>query len=104
MTTRKRKALKTAPQREPLTAPVEDYLKAIYAIERAGGPAATNDIAQHLEIAPASVSGSRRGAVLSAFRFRVVMRRVTRARAAAAPARWPGGEPRSPRSRGSRRR
>ena len=39
------------------TAPVEDYLKAIYDIERAGGAAATNDIAQRLEIAPASVSG-----------------------------------------------
>ena len=42
---------------ERLTAPVEDYLKAIYAIELAGGVAATNDIAQRLEIAPASVSG-----------------------------------------------
>jgi len=40
-----------------LTAPVEDYLKAIYALERGGGPAATNDIASRLSIAPASVSG-----------------------------------------------
>jgi DtxR family Mn-dependent transcriptional regulator len=40
-----------------LTAPVEDYLKAIYAIELAGDAAATNDIAQRLAIAPASVSG-----------------------------------------------
>jgi DtxR family Mn-dependent transcriptional regulator len=40
-----------------LTAPVEDYLKAIYDIELAGGAAATNDIAVRLEIAPASVSG-----------------------------------------------
>ena len=40
-----------------LTAPVEDYLKAIYAIELAGSAAATNDIAQRLDIAPASVSG-----------------------------------------------
>jgi DtxR family Mn-dependent transcriptional regulator len=39
------------------TAPVEDYLKAIYEIERSGEAAATNDIAQRLEIAPASVSG-----------------------------------------------
>ncbi len=39
------------------TAPVEDYLKAIYEIERRGGAAATNDIAQQLSIAPASVSG-----------------------------------------------
>jgi DtxR family Mn-dependent transcriptional regulator len=53
-----------APKREPpvalpgaLTAPVEDYLKAIYDIELAGGAAATNDIAQRLAIAPASVSG-----------------------------------------------
>jgi DtxR family Mn-dependent transcriptional regulator len=57
VTTRKRRSTAAPPRREPLTAPVEDYLKAIYAIERAGGPAATNDIAQHLDIAPASVSG-----------------------------------------------
>lgn len=42
---------------EELTAPVEDYLKAIYDIELAGGAAATTDIAQRLAIAPASVSG-----------------------------------------------
>jgi DtxR family Mn-dependent transcriptional regulator len=42
---------------ERLTAPVEDYLKAIYDIERSGGVAATNDIAGRLNIAPASVSG-----------------------------------------------
>jgi DtxR family Mn-dependent transcriptional regulator len=40
-----------------VTAPVEDYLKAIYELERAGGPAGTNEIAQRLAIAPASVSG-----------------------------------------------
>ncbi|MEO7511237.1 MAG: metal-dependent transcriptional regulator [Gemmatimonadaceae bacterium] len=40
-----------------LTAPVEDYLKAIYGIEQGGGAAATNDIAAKLEIAAASVSG-----------------------------------------------
>lgn len=40
-----------------LTAPVEDYLKAIYEIESAGGAAGTNDIAHVLGIAPASVSG-----------------------------------------------
>ncbi|HEU4641535.1 MAG TPA: metal-dependent transcriptional regulator [Gemmatimonadaceae bacterium] len=39
------------------TAPVEDYLKVIYDIERQAGAAATNDIAQRLAIAPASVSG-----------------------------------------------
>lgn len=56
MTARKRKASKPA-RPEPLTAPVEDYLKAIYAFERDGHSAATNDIAQRLSIAPASVSG-----------------------------------------------
>ncbi len=40
-----------------LTAPVEDYLKAIYDIERGDDAAATNDIAHRLQIAPASVSG-----------------------------------------------
>ena len=40
-----------------LTAPVEDYLKAIYEIAQSGGAAATNDIAHRLAIAPASVSG-----------------------------------------------
>lgn len=40
-----------------LTAPVEDYLKAIYGIEQGGGAAATNDIANKLAIAAASVSG-----------------------------------------------
>lgn len=42
---------------EALTAPVEDYLKAIYAIGGGSGAAATNDIAQRLDLAPASVSG-----------------------------------------------
>src|SRR5690242_8409697 len=42
---------------EALTAPVEDYLKAIYAIGKGSGPAATNEIAQRLELTPASVSG-----------------------------------------------
>ncbi len=40
-----------------LTAPAEDYLKAIYEIERADGTASTNNIATRLAIAPASVSG-----------------------------------------------
>ena len=43
--------------REALTAPVEDYLKAIYAIGKGTGAAATNEIAQRLDLAPASVSG-----------------------------------------------
>ena len=42
---------------DSLTAPVEDYLKAIYALGRGTGAVATNDIAQRLLIAPASVSG-----------------------------------------------
>lgn len=40
-----------------LTGPVEDYLKAIYELERQGAPAETNAIADMLRIAPASVSG-----------------------------------------------
>lgn len=40
-----------------LTGPVEDYLKAIFALERSGEPAETNAIARTLGIAPASVSG-----------------------------------------------
>jgi DtxR family Mn-dependent transcriptional regulator len=42
---------------DELTGPVEDYLKVIYEIERRAGAAATNDIAQRLAVAPASVSG-----------------------------------------------
>ena len=41
----------------PLTGPVEDYLKAIYDLERVGDAASTNDIALRLAISPASVSG-----------------------------------------------
>jgi DtxR family Mn-dependent transcriptional regulator len=40
-----------------LSGPVEDYLKAIYDLERVGGAASTNDIADRLAISPASVSG-----------------------------------------------
>ena len=40
-----------------LTGPVEDYLKAIYAIGRGSVAVATNDIAQRLNLTPASVSG-----------------------------------------------
>lgn len=47
----------TGRQGDEYTAPVEDYLKVIYEIERHAGAAATNDIAQRLSIAPASVSG-----------------------------------------------
>jgi DtxR family Mn-dependent transcriptional regulator len=62
MTTPKRRRGKAEPAERPaesltLTAPVEDYLKVIYEIERAGNAAGTNDIARQLQIAPASVSG-----------------------------------------------
>ena len=40
-----------------LTASVEDYLKAIYELERAGEPAATSDLASLLGVTPASVTG-----------------------------------------------
>jgi DtxR family Mn-dependent transcriptional regulator len=45
------------PRNEALTAPVEDYLKAIYTLARGTGAAATNEIAERLALAPASVSG-----------------------------------------------
>lgn len=41
----------------PLSGPVEDYLKAIYDLERVGEPATTNDIALQLRVSAASVSG-----------------------------------------------
>lgn len=44
-------------QTEPLTGPVEDYLKAIYELERGSDAANTSEIAHRLDIAPASVSG-----------------------------------------------
>ena len=44
----------------PLSGPVEDYLKAIYDLERVGAPASTNAIADRLAISPASVSGMMR--------------------------------------------
>ena len=53
-----------APRRTPavtpassLTAPVEDYLKAIYDIQQGGDAATTNALAERLALAPASVSG-----------------------------------------------
>ena len=39
------------------TSSVEDYLKTIYELEREGSAAATNEIADRLSVAPASVSG-----------------------------------------------
>jgi DtxR family Mn-dependent transcriptional regulator len=40
-----------------LTRSVEDYLKAIYLLSERGAPASTSDIAELLEVQPASVSG-----------------------------------------------
>jgi len=48
-------AAKSAPP--TLTEPVEDYLKAIYELEMRSGAAATSDVAQALQVAPASVTG-----------------------------------------------
>ena len=42
---------------EPLTRSVEDYLKAIYRLAPGGGTASTSEIANALELSPASVSG-----------------------------------------------
>jgi DtxR family Mn-dependent transcriptional regulator len=44
-------------QHEPLTRSVEDYLKAIYRLTPEGRAAGTSEIANLLELAPASVSG-----------------------------------------------
>lgn len=44
-------------ERLALTGQAEDYLKAIYELERHGESAGTNDIAARLGIAPASVTG-----------------------------------------------
>ena len=46
-----------APAPVALTRSVEDYLKAIYLLSRGGMPAGTSDIANLLELAPASVTG-----------------------------------------------
>ncbi len=40
-----------------MTEPVEDYLKAIYELERRNGAAATSEVAVALDVAPASVTG-----------------------------------------------
>jgi DtxR family Mn-dependent transcriptional regulator len=45
------------PPLPPLTAPVEDYLKAIYELESRQGSATTSDVAEALAVAPASVTG-----------------------------------------------
>ena len=56
MTSERRKV----PRDEPiltLTAPVEDYLKAVYDIQQGGATVTTNALAERLNLAPASVSG-----------------------------------------------
>jgi DtxR family transcriptional regulator, Mn-dependent transcriptional regulator len=45
---------------EPLTHSAEDYLKAIYHLTAEGRPATTNELAEALDLAPASVSGMLR--------------------------------------------
>ena len=51
-------ARKSAAQPNPgLTAPVEDYLKAIYEIAQRDGTASTNEVAAELNVAAASVTG-----------------------------------------------
>lgn len=47
-------------QRDGLTRSAEDYLKAIYHLTDGGRVAGTNDLAQALDLAPASVSGMLR--------------------------------------------
>lgn len=41
----------------PMSASVEDYLKTIYTLAGSKGEAATNEIAERLDLAPASVTG-----------------------------------------------
>lgn len=49
--------LRAETEQPGLTAAVEDYLKAIYALEAAEGAASTTALAAKLEVTPASVSG-----------------------------------------------
>jgi DtxR family Mn-dependent transcriptional regulator len=49
--------MSAALQHETLTRSVEDYLKAIYRLSPQGRTASTSEIAQRLELSPASVSG-----------------------------------------------
>jgi len=52
--------MNATPTSPPLSGPVEDYLKAIYDLERGAQAATTNEIAERLAISPASVSGMMR--------------------------------------------
>lgn len=59
-----------------LTQPVEDYLKAIYELEKRHGAAATSDVAQALDVAPASVTGMIRRLATGGFLDHVPYRGV----------------------------
>jgi DtxR family Mn-dependent transcriptional regulator len=49
---------KSAPKtKEPLSQSIEDYLKAVYELTQGEGRASTNALAEHLNVAPASVTG-----------------------------------------------
>jgi DtxR family Mn-dependent transcriptional regulator len=52
----RRKNAPAPPSTPAFSGAIEDYLKAIYELERANGTAATNDIARRLDIAPPSVT------------------------------------------------
>jgi DtxR family transcriptional regulator, Mn-dependent transcriptional regulator len=52
--------LPTAPEARELTVAVQDYAKAIYTLESRDGAASTTDLAELLEVRPASVSGMLR--------------------------------------------
>jgi DtxR family Mn-dependent transcriptional regulator len=52
--------LPTAPEARELTAAVQDYAKAIYTLESRDDAASTTDLAELLEVRPASVSGMLR--------------------------------------------
>jgi Mn-dependent DtxR family transcriptional regulator len=59
-----------------LTEPVEDYLKAIYELESRFGAAATSDVANALDVAPASVTGMVRRLATQGFLDHVPYRGV----------------------------
>jgi DtxR family transcriptional regulator, Mn-dependent transcriptional regulator len=45
------------PEEAGLSEAIQDYLKTIYELSPEGGPTSTNHIAEHLQVAPASVTG-----------------------------------------------
>jgi DtxR family transcriptional regulator, Mn-dependent transcriptional regulator len=51
---------RTLTDSRPLTAAVEDYVKAIYTLQGSGEPASTNALAARLDVTPAAVSGMLR--------------------------------------------